>query len=155
MQSNDQFEAALSSLKGPVPDGDEYARLSTIFISDPIVEAMRSIDPFSDEYRATAMQLYRKLRRRPSHQYDPETDELSQSVGLRSEIWRDISPWNFNNASVVAEFLMCWGHMMKLLDLPTNSNASIVEYGPGSGQLILFLARIGLMFMPLILINRL
>ena len=144
MQSNDQFEAALSSLRGVVPDGEEYARLSAIFVSDAIVDAMKSIDPFSEEYRATAMQLYRKLRRQPSHQYDPEIDELSQSVGLPPDIWRHTSPWNFNSTSMIAEFLMCWGHITKLLDLPNSSSASIVEYGPGSGQLLLFLARLGL-----------
>ncbi len=45
---------------------------------------------------------------------------------------------------MTSEFLICWGQIMRTLDLPTNSTATVLEYGSGSGQLLLFLARIGL-----------
>jgi SAM-dependent methyltransferase len=38
---------------------------------------------------------------------------------------------------------MSWGHILRLLDLPAGSGASVLEYGPGSGQILLMLARLG------------
>jgi SAM-dependent methyltransferase len=44
----------------------------------------------------------------------------------------------------VSEFLLSWGQIMRALTLPPGSDAKILEYGSGSGQLLLFLARLGL-----------
>ena len=49
-------------------------------------------------------------------------------------------------ATSAAEFLICWVHIMRLLDLPNDSSARILEYGSGSGQLLLLLREWGLMF---------
>jgi cyclopropane fatty-acyl-phospholipid synthase-like methyltransferase len=45
---------------------------------------------------------------------------------------------------MASEFLISWGHIMQALALPPDSSASILEYGSGSGQLLLFLARMGI-----------
>jgi SAM-dependent methyltransferase len=137
------LEAELRSLKGDVPDTDEYGRLSGITVNHPFVAELSRLDPFSAEYRATAMKLYLDLRGRPRDDYNPEIDERTGS-DLPSDIWRNASPWFFRSTQMASEFLICWGQMMRLLDLPTNSTASILEYGSGSGQLLLFLARMGL-----------
>src|SRR5580658_4959314 len=52
------LEAELRSLKGDVPDTDEYGRLSGITVNHPFVAELSRLDPFSAEYRATAMKLY-------------------------------------------------------------------------------------------------
>ncbi len=76
----DALEFALRSLKGDVPDTDEYARLSGITVNHPLVAALSELDPFSAKYRATAMKLYLDLRGRPGDGYDPEFDERTGSV---------------------------------------------------------------------------
>lgn len=134
------FEGALSSIKGKSPDGREYARLSEVYAQDPLADELKRMDPFSADYRNAAMQLYLKLR--GNNSYDPARDELSQMVETPRDLAKDISPWSFRDPKFVSEFLMCWGHIMSLLDLP--SGGSILEYGSGSGQLALMLARCGL-----------
>jgi hypothetical protein len=141
VQDQEQFEATLAGLRGAVPDTEEYNRLSTIFLTDPLAEKLKAMDPFSPEYRANAMRLYLALRKRGGS-YRPETDELTGST-LPDDIWRQSSPWSFRSPSMASEFLICWGHIMRMLDL-TENTSSILEYGPGSGQLLLFLARMGL-----------
>ena len=42
---------------------------------------------------------------------------------------------------MVSEHLLAWGHIFAHLNLP--SGGSLLEYGPGSGQLLLMLARMG------------
>jgi SAM-dependent methyltransferase len=142
-QNRELFEAALASLQGTVPNAEEYARLCTLFLEHPLATEMIAMDPFSTEYRANAMRLYLDLRGRPGGEYKPEVDELTGDSGLAADIWRS-PPWSFRSSQMAAEFLICWGHIMRLLDLPNDSSASILEYGPGSGQFLLLLARMGL-----------
>jgi SAM-dependent methyltransferase len=144
LQTIQGFETALASLRGAVPDNEEYGRLCSIFLDDPIAHEMKTMDPFSTEYRTAAMQLYLSLGKRAGVRYSPEIHEMSGNSAMPADIWRQSSPWSFRNPSMVSEFLICWGHIMRMMDLPANSEASILEYGPGSGQLLLFLARMGL-----------
>ena len=143
-QKREQFEAALASLQGAVPNAEEYARLCTLSLEHPLATEMAAMDPFSAEYRAKAMRLYLDLRGRASDEYKPEVHELTGDTGLPADIWRHSSPWSFRSSQMAAEFLTCWGHIMRLLELPNDSSASILEYGSGSGQLLLLLARMGL-----------
>ena len=85
------------------------------------------------------MRLYKKLRR--SETYDPSRDEFSQMAGVPDDLWRGVSPWSFRSPKMISEFLLSWGHIMSLLDL---SSGAVLEYGSGSGQLALMLARCGL-----------
>jgi len=143
-QKREQFEAALASLQGTVPNAEEYARLCTLSIEHPLATQMAAMDPFSADYRAKAMRLYLDLRGRADDGYQPEVHELTGDTGLPADIWRNSSPWSFRSSQMAAEFLVCWGHIMRLLELPNDSSASILEYGSGSGQLLLLLARMGL-----------
>jgi SAM-dependent methyltransferase len=143
-QNKEVFEAALASLQGTVPNAEEYNRLCTLSLEHPLATEMIAVDPFSAEYRAKAMRLYLDLRGRGDGEYKPEVDELTGDTGLPADIWRHSSPWSFRSSQMAAEFLICWGHIMRLLDLPNDSSASILEYGSGSGQLLLLLARMGL-----------
>ena len=90
------------------------------------------------------MQLYRKLRGpKAKENYNPEIYDELAIRDCRADIWKHSSPWSFKSPSMASEFLISWGHIMQVLALPPDSSASILEYGSGSGQLLLFLARMG------------
>ena len=140
--ARERFEAALSALGDRVPDALEYDSLSKFTLEHELAPRLQMLDPFSEEYRDLVLEIYYDLRgnRDP---YQPARDEQSGIV-MPDNLSTGVSPWNFRNASFVAEFLLSWGHIMQGLDLPANSNAKVLEYGVGSGQLLLFLARLGL-----------
>ena len=141
---NEEFDQIISSLAGAVPDAAQYARLSQIHIDHPLAEQLAGLDPFSAAYRSTAMELYLSLRGRSTEGYKPELHELAENNGVPLDIWKQASPWCFRSPTMAAEFLICWGQIMRLLDLPVDGTASVLEYGTGSGQLLLFLARMGI-----------
>jgi hypothetical protein len=41
-----ELETAIASLKGEVPGADEYARLCTPYLDDPIADKLTRMDPF-------------------------------------------------------------------------------------------------------------
>ncbi len=138
-----ELDAELSRLDGRSPDSVEYQRLSTLITVHPDASRLAGLDPFSAEYREAAMALYLSLRGRPEIGYDPTRDEANNN-GAIENLWRDLVPWSFRDTSFVAEFLHCWGQILRLMDLPANAPASVLEYGPGSGQILLLLARLGI-----------
>ena len=50
-------------------------------------------------------------------------------------------PWSFRDPALVAEFLLSYGHILRLLGVKAGD--AVIEYGPGSGQVLLMLARMG------------
>ena len=137
-----EFNATLSAFADRVPDSVEYQRLCELFLRHPLVPLLAGMDPFSEVYKAKALELYRDLRG-SDRPYEPERDEQS-GMSLPDNLWTGTSPWNFQDAKFVSEFLLSWGQIMRALSLPQGSEAKILEYGSGSGQLLLFLARLGL-----------
>nr|WP_321986246.1 class I SAM-dependent methyltransferase [uncultured Lichenicoccus sp.] len=140
--SRDRFEATLAALGDRVPDALEYDSIAKLTLEHRLVPRLLALDPFSSAYRDVALEIYYDLRR-SGQQYVPDRDEQSGIV-MPDNLSTGVSPWNFRHANFVAEFLLSWGHIMQGLDLPPNSDAKILEYGTGSGQLLLFLARLGL-----------
>lgn len=135
------FEAALAPFLGDsVPDGEAYQRLSEMAIGHPLAAGLARLDPFSGAYRDGAMALYRDLSGR-SGGYEPARDERSHAAAPPNP-WTDLPPWGFRQPALVAEFLLSWGHILRLLDLPPGGR--VLEYGSGTGQLLLVLARAGL-----------
>ena len=61
--------------------------------------------------------------------------------GVPSNVWTGLVPWSFRNPKLVSEHLLSWGQIFRLLDVPPGG--SVLEYGPGSGQILLMLARMG------------
>ncbi len=138
------YEAMLAALRGAAPDAEEYQRLSAIVVDVPGVGALRGLDPFGAAYRDAVMALYLELRGRGGC-YEPERDELGEDRGGADEdLFAGVVPWSFRDTGLVAEFLLCWGQIFRLLDLPAGGAASVLEYGPGSGQILLALARLGI-----------
>jgi 2-polyprenyl-3-methyl-5-hydroxy-6-metoxy-1,4-benzoquinol methylase len=139
----DEFNAEIEAIGPGVPDANGHKRLSLMTIHHPAVDQMNRLDPFSQAYRDAAMGLYLDLRGRPGDGYEPARDEMSMGI-VPVDLFSGVSPWVFQDTVMVAEFLESWAQILRAMALPAYSNASVLEYGPGSGQLLLMLARMGL-----------
>ncbi|MBD0271411.1 MAG: class I SAM-dependent methyltransferase [Acetobacteraceae bacterium] len=139
--SLEEFEAALASLGDAAPDGEAYQRLAGMAVDHPLAARLKGLDPFTDAYRDGAMALYRDLSGR-SGGYEPARDEQSGMGAPPPNPWTDLPPWSFRQPGLLAEFLLSWGRILRLLDLPAGGR--VLEYGCGTGQLLLVLARAGL-----------
>ena len=137
-----EFEAALDAIGDGTPDSVEYQKLSGIALTHELMPRLLELDPFSADYKSTVLQIYHDLRG-SDRPYVPEQDERS-GMGLPQNLMSGVSPWFFQDTALVSEFLLSWGQIMRALALPPGSHAKILEYGSGSGQLLLFLARLGL-----------
>jgi SAM-dependent methyltransferase len=89
------------------------------------------------------MRLYLALRGRAEEGYEPARDEAAAG-DPPGNIWANLPPWTFRDPTFLGEFLMSWGHILRLLGLPAGRPARVLEYGPGSGQILLLLARLGI-----------
>lgn len=139
--SRTAFDMELSALDGAGIDTATYQRLCGITLDHPDAPTLlASPDPFSIDYRDLVLRLYYNLRGRQIEGYLPSRDELSGS-GIPKNVWNQTPPWSFKDPGFVGEFLYSYGHILKLLALPSGSRARVLEYGPGSGQLLLMLAR--------------
>ena len=123
-------------------DPEAYQELSALTISHPVVAELQKLDPFSPSYDDTVRKLYLELSGRD--EYRAERDELDPgacSLTSNRDLFTRISPWSFQNAAFMAEFMSSWAAMMR--HMPASSDADVLEYGPGSGQFLLSLARLG------------
>ena len=139
----DEFDLLFPKLRDGGVDSETYQRLSGTALEVPGAARLATLDPFSPAYKAAAMKLYYELRGDAERGYLPTRDENS-GVGSPANVWTDLPPWSFRDPKFAAEFFYSWGHILSLLDLPANSTARVLEYGPGAGQILLFLARMGI-----------
>jgi SAM-dependent methyltransferase len=54
---------------------------------------------------------------------------------------RSPPPYNIESGQLLGDMLICWGFLLRTLDLKPGQ--SVLEYGPGSGQILLQFARMG------------
>ncbi len=137
-----ELNAEYDRCDGRPADSEEYQRFTTLVLNEPAAARLAQMDPFSSAYRQAAMELYLQLRGRAAEGYVLDRDERSDDPAPKN-LWRDVSPWSFQDPDFVSEFLVCWAQMMRLLDFGHKNNLSILEYGTGSGQFLLMLARLG------------
>ncbi len=135
-----EFDAALAEIGTGVPDASHYQYLTTLTLDTPAARHLAALDPFSCEYRDAALGLYLDLRGRTDGGYVAQRDE-APAGGVPGDLWTGLVPWSFRDPALVAEHLLSWGQIFRLLDLP--ACGSVLEYGPGSGQILLMLARMG------------
>ncbi len=140
--SLEEFNARIDAIGPGEPDAAEYQALCELTVRHPAAEKLRRLDPFSPAYREAVLALYYDLRGRADG-YQPTRDETSAGTPPANP-FVGITPWSFQETTFVAEFLESWAQILRAMALPANSGASVLEYGPGNGQMLLMLARMGL-----------
>jgi 2-polyprenyl-3-methyl-5-hydroxy-6-metoxy-1,4-benzoquinol methylase len=137
LQSFEEVERKLEEAAALPTEGDRVDFLSNHYF-DPENGFDQPADPFSDDYREWAHELWSRLSGR-REQYDPAAHELS---GYQEEVdMRSPPPYNIGSGHLLGEILICWGFLLRTLDLKPGQ--SVLEYGPGSGQILLQFARMG------------
>ena len=106
----------------------------------PLSANLAVMDPFSSEYKETVLTIHRHLRG-CSEDYIPSEHEKA-CFEEPANLFSDISPWDLKDTKYFSEFVFSWGQILKLLDLKQGS--TVLEYGSGSGQMLLMLARLGI-----------
>lgn len=105
----------------------------------PVCAEMRALDPFSPEYAERAFAFMAELRGVPG--FDARRDERIGHTLADRDLWSGLSPWDHRSPLFLAEMFECYATMLRQLGAPPG--ARVLEYGPGTGQFLLFLARIG------------
>jgi SAM-dependent methyltransferase len=143
MQSQtDIYNGIVDNLNGRAPSASEYKILSGLYLSYNNITTIKELDPFSDAYRDEVVKIYLILRGNQDKSYEALRDE-SAPMCLPQNLFSDVVPWHFKRPEMISEFLYSWGHIFALLDLPDNKPSTVLEYGAGTGQILLMLARLG------------
>ena len=141
LQNLSEFDETLALLGSGTPDAEQYQWLTTVVLDHPRARELADLDPFAPGYRDAVLDFYLTLRGRTCDDgYVPARDEAALTPARR-DIWTGIVPWAFQDTSLAGEFLLSWGHICRLLEV--KAGQSVLEYGPGSGQLLISLARMG------------
>ena len=134
--SADEFEQIVASLGGGVPDAGMFQHMSTLTLEIPAAHRLGRMDPFSAEYHQAALDLYLSLRAHPEVDYLPHRDE-APAAAVPEHVFSQLPPWSFRDPGMIGEHFYSWGHILRHLVLPPGG--SVLEYGPGSGQILLML----------------
>jgi 2-polyprenyl-3-methyl-5-hydroxy-6-metoxy-1,4-benzoquinol methylase len=116
---------------------DQIVALSKIKLNIR-ASAFAGIDPFSDVYRRQVLALYNNIS--GNEHYRPEIQEMTNALDDFDVSSMPI-PYRYRDSAMVGEVLACYGWILRNLDV--RAGHSVLEYGPGEGQLILHLARMG------------
>ncbi len=138
--SLDEFNALLEQIGNGVPNAEQYERMSSLILTFPQARKLSGMNPFKPGYKEAAMELYLSLRGRAEQGYLATRDE-APATPLPEDLWTGLVPWSFRDARMVSRHLLAWGHIFAHLNLP--AGGALLEYGPGSGQLLLIAARLG------------
>jgi len=96
------------------------------------------LDPYSDDYLSNVLKLYAKVS--PRGTYEASIDEKASSA-KNPNPWTGVTPYSFSSSIFVGDFIEACGAVLKALQM--QQGQSVLEYGFGSGQALLFLARMG------------
>ena len=112
---------------------DEQKRIFASFRME--VDRSQRLDPRSAAYRDRELGFYEWIS---GKRYSPANDVTTLDVCAAS---RDPFPYFTENAEAVGNHLMAIGYLIRTLDVP--AGGSILEFGPGWGNLTMELARTG------------
>ncbi len=115
---------------------------STTAVDLPTAGNFNKLDPFSVAYKQQVLAEHQLITGR-NNPYDPAINEKAAGDHfLNDTCARNVHPWSYADPALLSEFLHSWAQIFKMIDL--KSPGSVLEYGPGSGQALLMLARCGL-----------
>ena len=137
-----EFEEIIDAIGAGTPNAHQYQKLASLTVVPAGVEVMDRLDAFSASYAQAAMDLYLTIRGGEKVGYEPERDEVATAL-LPENLFTGLVPWNFGDPLLLSEFLLSWGQMLRALDLRPGEPSKVLEYGAGTGQLLLILARLG------------
>lgn len=115
---------------------EQLYKMSNIYL-DIDSSCFNNINPFTDEYRSRVLELYKAISYR--NDYSPvceKTDSLDSIETSTNPI-----PYRFADSNLTGEYLVCYGLIMRALNV--SKGAKVLEYGAGEGQLSINLARLG------------
>lgn len=135
------LEAMITEIdKSPNQIGLEQSNAlgSLLCVPDPSLK-LTDMDPFTDDYAAAMRHYYEQLSGRNG--YNVSRDELS-NLPASPNPWTGVTPFTFPSSIFVGDFIEACGSVLKALCLTKGQN--VLEYGFGSGQALLMLARMGI-----------
>lgn len=122
---------------------DRIAALSDVYIELPAERTtIAGIDPFSTDYLHAVTSWLETITGRAG--YNPARDELSnylESPDPADKVAFVPAIYRVKSSVFLGEMLQSFGAVLKALDV--REGHSVLEYGPGDGQISLALARIG------------
>lgn len=117
-------------------------KFSTTAVLLPVTGNYHVLDPFSSAYKQKVLEEHQLITGREDP-YEPITNEKAAAAHFTDDDSpHSIHPWSYADPGLLSEFLHSWGQILKMIDL--KPPGSVLEYGPGSGQALLMLARCGL-----------
>jgi len=99
---------------------------------------LQKLDPFESPYKEQVLAIYQAIS--GNKYYDPMVMERTDATDVFDSARCPI-PYRFSESRLVGEYLSCYGHILRTLDV--KAGADVLEYGPGEGQLSIHLARLG------------
>jgi SAM-dependent methyltransferase len=140
LASLEVFNQIVAEVGDGVPDSAQYQRMSGLILDFPEARRLAAMDPFSPTYKDAAMNLYLLIRGRAADGYVAARDE-APATETPNDLWTGLVPWSFRDGQMLSEHLLAWAHIFRHANLPTDG--ALLEYGPGSGQILLMAARLG------------
>jgi SAM-dependent methyltransferase len=140
LASLEKFNQLVAEIGEGVPDTVQYQLMSGLILDFPEARRLAAMDPFAPGYKDAALELYLLIRGRAADGYVAARDE-SAATGQPANLWTGLVPWSFQDGQMLSEHLLAWAHIFQHLNLP--KEGALLEYGPGSGQILLMAARLG------------
>ncbi len=122
---------------------DRIQALSDVYVELPPEWAhLSNMNPFSAEYLKAVTAWLETITGRVD--YDPARDELASY--LETPDASGVAPfvpgiYRYGNSTFLGDMMQAFGAVLKVLDV--RAGQSVLEYGPGDGQISLALARMG------------
>ncbi len=135
--SLEELAAELDRIEVLPVDGERRAAWGAISFTPEFVESFagryRGVDPASDAYRAIVMEHHARISGKA---YSESSEGFD--IDLRHELLSGF-PYGSQSSFLIGSFLIAYGHLIKLMNLP--AKARVLEMGCGLGSLSVHLAR--------------
>lgn len=130
-----EFDSVLADVKALPTELERVKVLANCHLADPSIVTMPE-DPFSPEYHQRVLEIYYKLSNRK--EYSAAECERSP-INVERTI---LKPGVYtHDGGFLGNYLEAYGQIIKQMNVKPGMR--ILEYGPGDGQISLYLARLG------------